>query len=131
MTVRAGGGDKLGLCDGLWGLNGGCMRASGSKSGLCDSQIPCVRAIREFTRAVKGYIAKMGVVDLFMGHLMKVKGKNLKMFFIGKILRFRCIYLALFNLTTYKAARYIYILENTRGLGKQYLDLYTFIRLKL
>ena len=88
MTVRAGGGDKLGLCDGLWGLNGGCIRASGSKLGLCDSQIPCVRAIREFTRAVKGYIAKMGVVDLFMGHLMKVKGKNLKIFFIGKILPF-------------------------------------------
>ena len=99
MTVRAGGGDKLGLCDGLWGLNGGCMRASGSKSGLCDSQIPCMRASREFTRAVKGYyIAKMAVVDLFEGHLMKVKRKNLKIFFIGKILRFGCIYLALLRL---------------------------------
>ena len=98
MTVRAGGGDKLGLCDGLLGLNGGCMRASGSKSGLCDSQIPCMRASREFTRAVKGYIAKMGVVDLFEGHLMKVKRKNLKIFLIGKILRFGCIYLALFNI---------------------------------
>ena len=98
MTVRAGGGDKLGLCDGLLGLNGGCMRASGSKSGLSDSQIPCMRASREFTRAVKGYIAKMGVVDLFEGHLMKVKRKNLKIFLIGKILRFGCIYLALFNI---------------------------------
>ena len=98
MTVRAGGGDKLGLCDGLWGLNGDCMRASGSKSGLCDSKIPWMRASREFTRAVKGYIAKMGVVDLFEGHLMKVKRKDLKIFFIGEILRFGCIYLALFNI---------------------------------
>ena len=29
---------------------------------------------------------------------MKVKRKNLKIFFIGKILRFGCIYLALFNI---------------------------------
>ena len=75
------------------------MRASGSKSGLCDSQIPWIRASREFIRAVKGCIAKMGVVDLFEGHLMKVKRKNLKIFFIGKILSFGCyIYLALFNI---------------------------------
>ena len=98
MTVRAGGGDKLGLCDGLWGLNGGCMRASCTKSGLCDSQIPWMRASRGFTCTVKGYIAKLGVVDLFEDHLMKVKRKNLKIFFIGKILRFGCIYLALFNI---------------------------------
>ena len=74
------------------------MRASGSKSGLCDSQIPWMRASREFTRAVKGYIAKIGVVDLFEGYLMRVKRKNLKIFYIGKILRFGCIYLALFNI---------------------------------
>ena len=60
MTVRAGGGDKLGLCDGLLGLNGGCMRASGSKSGLCDSQIPCMRASREFTRALRDILLKWG-----------------------------------------------------------------------
>ena len=64
------------------------MRAIGSKSGLCDSQIPWMRASRVFTRAVKGYIAKIGVVDLFEGYLMRVKRKNLKIFFIGKILRF-------------------------------------------
>ena len=57
-----------------------------------------MRAIREFTRAVKVYIAKIGVVDLFEGYLMRVKRKNLKIFFIGKIVRFGCIYLALFNI---------------------------------
>ena len=37
-------------------------------------------------RAVKGYIAKLGVVDLCEGHLVKVKRKNLKYIFIGKVL---------------------------------------------
>ena len=32
------------------------------------------------------YIAKLGVVDLCDGHLVKVKRKNLKYIFIGKVL---------------------------------------------
>ena len=39
-------------------------------------------------RAVKGYIAKSGVVDLCEGHLVKVKRKNLKYIFIGKVYRY-------------------------------------------
>ena len=80
------------------GLMGGCMRASGGKlglcdgrgvkSGLCDSQRPWFRASGEFMRAVKGYIAKLGVVDLFEGHLVKVKRKNVKYIFIGKVYRY-------------------------------------------
>ena len=56
-----------------------------------------MRASREVMRAVKGYIAKLGVVGLCEGHLMKVKRKNLKYIFIGKFIRFGRIYLALFN----------------------------------
>ena len=39
-------------------------------------------------RAVKGYIAKSGVVDLCEGHLVKVKRKNLKYIFIEKVYRY-------------------------------------------
>ena len=67
-------------------VNWGCVMARGVKSGLCDSQRPWLRASREFMRAVKGYIAKLGVVDLCEGHLVKVKRKNLKYIFIGKVL---------------------------------------------
>ena len=67
-------------------VNWGCMMARGVKSGLCDSQRPWLRASREFMRAVKGYIAKLGVVDLCEGHLVKVKRTNLKYIFIGKVL---------------------------------------------
>ena len=61
------------------------MRASGGKLGLCDSQRPWLKASREFMRAVKGYIAKLGVADLCEGQLVKVKRKNLKYIFIGKV----------------------------------------------
>ena len=67
-------------------VNWGCVMARGVKSGLCDSQRPWLRASREFMRAVKGYIAKLWVVDLCEGHLVKVKRKNLKYIFIGKVL---------------------------------------------
>ena len=67
-------------------VNCGCVMARGVKSGLCDSQRPWLRASREFMRAVKGYIAKLGVVDLCECHLVKVKRKNLKYIFIGKFL---------------------------------------------
>ena len=54
------------------------MRASGGKLALCDSQSPWLRASMESMRAVKGCIAKLGVVDLCEGYLVKVKRKNLK-----------------------------------------------------
>ena len=57
-----------------------------------------MRASREVMRAVKGYIAKLGVVGPCEGHMMKVKRKNLEYIFIGKFIRFGRIYLALFNI---------------------------------
>ena len=58
-------------------VNWRCVMARGVKSGLCDSQSPWLRASMESMRAVKGCIAKLGVVDLCEGYLVKVKRKNL------------------------------------------------------
>ena len=55
-------GDKLGLCDGHQGLNGGCMRASssGGKLGLCDVQWGLNRDLCEVVRAIWG---KLGLCE--------------------------------------------------------------------
>ena len=80
--MRASGG-KLALCDG-----------QGSKSGLCDPQSPWLRASMESMRAVKGCIAKLGVVDLCEGYLVKVKRKNLKYISFGKLIGTFWLYLS-------------------------------------
>ena len=75
-------------------VNWGCVMARGVKSGLCDSQSPWLRASRESMRAVKGYSAKSGVVDLCEGYLVKVKRKNLKYISFGKFMGTFWLYLS-------------------------------------